>query len=253
MEIRTTVAPIAIEQLREKFENPNILFLIDYSKSALRDNQFITYIGNIGVECNVEVDFNETYETRANLLKAYLDSRITVNIPSLVETLALCLLHIKSLTDSTVPSSIILLPDEIERFVEENRLQLEKFCLIVDSSLLYLLSANESYVKEFGHPREQHINIDDALFVGNNFVHLFKQTAFIETFFSRPGGQYYYFTKQFEDYMFGSKLNLFNHFMVPENPLPIIFSAMLEEPTILEGVAEEIEQMDAYVEQVKAQ
>ncbi len=252
MDYRNTTAPLSIELLREKFNNKDLFFIVDYSNSAFTDVQFVTYLGNLGIACDVEVNPADSYEKRSGLLKAYLETRITTNLPSLVETLALCLLQVKNLSFEGLPESIILTNDEIARFVEENRLMMEKFCLIVDSCVLYLLATSEKFVQAFGHPMALYENIDDAHFVGNNFVHLFKHTAFVEKFFANPAGKYFYFTKQFEDYMFGVELNLFNHFMVPENPLPILFSILGDDKDALAGTQAELEAIEEYVAELKA-
>ncbi|MNV22493.1 hypothetical protein D3C71_1134690 [compost metagenome] len=47
----------------------------------------------------------------------------------------------------------------------------------------------------------------------------------MELYFSVPGTRFYYFVKQFEDYMFAGQ-NLFFHFMKDTNPLPAIVEAM---------------------------
>lgn len=241
-QIITTIAPIAMADLQKYFEDEEIAFVIDYENSTLRGKAFMSYIANIAVPCDIHFSPAVTKEERFELILEYMNSRNLVGCQSLAITVGVMLTALKGIDDFYLAvENPILNQQETLEFIMENQILVNQWKVFMDSIILFTMASNEKYVSVFGHPKDQFHNVDDDRAVGNNVVNLFDLAAFMEFFFSVPGKEVHYFTKQFEDYMFGGQ-NLFFHFMKPTNPLP----AFLETIGSLEYDTEKLfDEMDA--------
>ena len=81
MNIIETVAPIAIEKLKEYFNDKQKMFLIDYDNSNLKNEKFLIYLSNLDLPCDLIFDKNK--EDHQNLLMNYLKTKNIISIPSL--------------------------------------------------------------------------------------------------------------------------------------------------------------------------
>jgi len=224
--IRSTTAPIGMDDLKEGFTNPDIVFLIDYDKSVMRGKQILTYLSNLDVPCDIKFGPETTTAERKELILEYMKLRNLVKCPSLALTVGTILTAIKNIGDFyDVIGNPVLNKDEIIEFIEENKLLVNQWRVVMDSMIIYTLSINTKYREAFGDPKDQFHQIDDDKAIGNNFVNLFSLPFFLECYYSVLGEECHYFTKQFEDYMFEGK-NLYYWFMRPGNPLPAILETM---------------------------
>ena len=71
-----TIVPIELKNLKKYFEDKTETYLIDYEKSKLKGAQFLTYLSNLDVPCDLS-----NYDDE--LLKEYFESSMLVNIPLL--------------------------------------------------------------------------------------------------------------------------------------------------------------------------
>ncbi len=221
-----TSAPISMEHLQKSFTDENIAFVIDYETSLLKGKQLLVYLSNLEVPCDIKIGPNVSKEERFALLIEYMNFRNLLGCPSLALTVGTILTAAKDIDEFYHKvENPILSADEIIEFIMENQIVVSKWVILMDSMIVYTMSSSKGYVAAFGDPKETFENIDDEQAVGNNFVQLFDIPQFMELFFSVPGQRFYYFTKQFEDYMFAGQ-NLFFHSMKSTNPLPLIFEAM---------------------------
>ena len=80
MNIIETIVPISIDNLKKYFTDKNTTFIIDYNKSSLKGNKFLTYISNLDVPCDVILD--DSLECQ-ELIKDYMHFSLLCTIPSL--------------------------------------------------------------------------------------------------------------------------------------------------------------------------
>lgn len=222
-DIRKTIAPIDIDLLREKFSNPDIVFLIDYDNSLFKDKKFLTYVGNLQIDCDLSITDATSKEERFTLLKEYIETRTIAPIPVLSNAFASVLCMSKGIdTYNKCFDKPYLSTEEIAEFIEQNHHLVHKHRVLMDSMVVFAMYTSLAYVEAFGDPKYTVNNIDNANEFGSNFVHLFSNTLFMEIFYSVPGVEFHYFTKQFEEFMYGSKC-LYDYFVVSGNPLVAAF------------------------------
>lgn len=218
MKFIETIAPIAIEDMKQYFANKEIKFLVDYSNSTIKGEKFLTYLSNLDLPCDVEFKFEEDFD---ELFEVYLNTKTIVKIPSLEESVIELLLQKKKLRPEWDSN-------KIEKFQNELDLWQHK----LESMSLYNLysvgqGAFEDYIKEFK------TNDTDDL-TGVNFINLFRHTDFF-SFYEKMETNLEFYTKYFNDYMFKGK-NMFSYWAVEENPMFMLTWG------IAEGVATPTEQ-----------
>ena len=85
-----TIVPIELKNLKKYFEDKTEIYLIDYEKSKLKGAQFLTYLSNLDVPCDLS-----NYDDE--LLKEYFESSMLVNIPLLEKAAMIVLFEHKGL------------------------------------------------------------------------------------------------------------------------------------------------------------
>lgn len=221
-----TPAPISMENLQKSFTDENLAFIIDYEASVLKGKQLLVYLSNLEIPCDLKVSQSVPKEERFALIAEYMSFRNLLGCPSLALTVGTILTAAKDIDDfyHNVENPI-LSAEEIVEFIMDNQIMVSKWVIFMDSMIVFTLLANQKFINAFGSPKDKYENVEDDTAVGNNFVQLFDIPQFMELYFSVPGERFYYFTKQFEDYMFAGQ-NLFFHFMKETNPLPAIVETM---------------------------
>lgn len=204
MKYINTVAPIAIDQIKEYFKDKNTLFIIDYNESKLQDKVFLTYLSNLDIPCDINFD-NTPREKVFQLLASYVDIKNICNIPVLNVMIAEIILKSIGVNSNIIFSKEYFTSEEIRTFIDNNKDKLIKWIDFIDSSMVFLLytykDLNEKLKVEETFPV-----IDDHNYVGLNVVNLFKIPGFLELYFSstKPVNMVY-FKQQFETYMFKGK------------------------------------------------
>jgi len=219
-QIIETTAPISMENLQLAMTDPEIAIIIDYANSTLRGKQLLTYLSNLALPFDVKITSEVSKDERFELVREYMSMNGLLGAPSLVLTVGSILTALKGNDDFYKGlRNPVLNADEIIEFIKENQKMVSKWKIVMDSMIVYAMKASKKFQDAFGDPKLKYENIDDETAIGKNFVHLFDVAIFMEEFFKVPGNKFYYFTKQFEDYMFAQQ-NLFYYFMKPSNPLP---------------------------------
>lgn len=222
---KDVVAPLKIEEIKEYFQNKDIVFRIDCSASKIEGEMLLTYISNLDLPC--ELILNSMEKTKKfELLKNYLTTKSLCESSTLKLLSAQILLENVGVDSSFLSAQRILTRDEITEFIKENNDVVTSWATFVSSTMIYMLSSIEAISEEHNF-KEQFQVIDDVDYVGFNVVNLFSVTMFIEAFFSVPAQTpIFYFKNQFEKYMFKGK-SFYFYFAKPENMLLSILEGLL--------------------------
>ena len=152
-----TIVPIELKNLKKYFEDKTETYLIDYEKSKLKGAQFLTYLSNLDVPCDLS-----NYDDE--LLKEYFESSMLVNIPLLEKAAMIVLFEHKGLVKEIKNA----------KFISENLETIDKWASKLESLPLYNMSiVGEGAFKEFveAYPTDE---TKDTR--GINFVSLLKHT-----------------------------------------------------------------------------
>ena len=68
-----TIVPIDLKNLKKYFEDKSESYMIDYEKSKLKGAQFLTYISNLDIPCDI-LNYDD------ELLLSYFEYHITITI-----------------------------------------------------------------------------------------------------------------------------------------------------------------------------
>lgn len=224
-ELKQVTAPLSMDQLKESFTNPNIMFVISLKNSSLKGHELLVYLSNL--EIPAELDLSEaSQQDIEELLQAYFITN------SIVESTALSVMAGQVILDSIGCDSdqyyqgCFLTKAQRASFIQKNLDSINKWAQFITSSLMFgLISFPAIEEKENFKTRLPKIEDFDA--VGMNIVNMFKSPGFMEIFFSIPT-QFvpHYYKFQFEDHMFKGK-NLFHYFMAPDNMMSVLLQAVL--------------------------
>jgi hypothetical protein len=204
--IETTV-PVPIMVMRRKFTE-NIKFIVDYDNSRHKGKVFITYITNMGVEC--ELRFGSV-ESKLELVKEYLHVTSMVDLPQLEDVVINLLLAAtgKPYHLDFNPLDFILENEEILQVWMRN-------CCMVPTYALHSYPPTEDQVKNY-----EEIPGDDLS--GINFVHLASHILFPMLISDVPEEHWCWNKTFFKEYCFGGH-NLFYYTQSENNPF---FMALL--------------------------
>jgi hypothetical protein len=259
-------APLTMEQLRMGIEDPEILYVIDYAGSVgYEGKKLLVYLSNLAINCDIEFSEKVTYEQRAELMLEYMNLKSILRAPVLAISAATILTALKGIDDFYLSvANPMFDKEEVVQFMTDNQILVNQWRIFMDSMVVFTMMTSQEFLKENGNFEEVEIPntdqtylrctepekffpvIDDENVIGKNFTNLFYIPTFMEYFYSVPGTTYYYFKKQFEEYMFNQQ-NLFHYFFLPGNPLPSIFQIM---GTADYDVTKLSEEMDALESQI---
>ncbi len=215
--LRNVSVPLAIEQIKEFFENKELFFLVDYGKSKIKGNMFLTYLSNLDLPFEI-VFTDATKQEKYDLLKIFMETRNQSVSDVLRLTAADIVLRSKGLEIQNWLTNPLLTPDECLEFIELNKATVDKWNIFLSSLMVFLVSCFSDLEAKL-QSKEVFPHIKDPNYVGGNIVMLFDIPGFLELYFSVPcNNELFYFDSQFEEHMFKGK-NLFNYFNCPENTL----------------------------------
>lgn len=203
MEIIKTTAPIPIEELKKFFVNQETKFIIDYKTSKLKGLKLLTYLSNLDIPCDIELDPADTEFN--DLLKDYLNCPFIVNTQLLELATMKLLFEARGLTAGTA-----------SEFINENKEIIDRWINILDSLTLYnMYVINDDTFKDFvkSHPAS-----DESSTLGINFVSLLKHEDFYKFYDALDKTNMKYYKVYFDDYMFKGK-NLYYYWATEHNPL----------------------------------
>lgn len=195
MNLISTTAPIAIQELKKFFEDKNTFYNIDYKNSTLKGAKLLTYLSNLDLPCDIEVD-TDTDEFK-ELLACYLHHPLITNIPLLEDKVIDLLLEFKGIEKVGYAD-----------FIEQNKGIITQWSNVLDSLVLFnVFSVNSPELKEYA----QSFPINDTSTTeGINFVSILKNPKFYEFYLVVDDNNLQFYKNYFEQNMFkGSSLYSF--------------------------------------------
>jgi hypothetical protein len=199
-----TTAPISIDDLKKYFVDKETKYIIDYNNSKLQGIKLLTYLSNLDIPCDIEID--NTSDAFFELLKEYLHCPFIVNINSLEQATILLLFSYKGLIQTEIFS----------KFISENSEIISNWTNILDSCTIYNMSILDC--EEFNEFVKSHPIAENEITQGINFVSLLKHESFYEFYEIIDQTKLKYYPRYFNEYMFKGK-NLFNYWATINNPL----------------------------------
>ena len=223
--VRDVTAPLSIDQIKEHFTNKNLLFLIDVSKSQLKDHVLITYLSNLELPCEVNLAHCSKEEI-INLMKAYMESKSLVKSMNLKFLAAQIVLDSIGFDSDSMFQGAILNKEARKEFISSHSQLVDSWAQFVGSSLIFAVSSypalEEHYKFKASVPQ-----IDNLDAVGYNIVHLFSVPGFLEAFFSQPMKfKPHYYKAHFEEYIYKGQ-NFFAYFQNDNNILSMLLESLL--------------------------
>ena len=203
MNIIETIVPISIDNLKKYFTDKNTSFIIDYNKSSLKGNKFLTYISNLDIPCDVILD--DSLECQ-ELIKDYMHFSLLCTIPSLEKKVIKILLEYRDINNSSRNTN----------FIKENLEIIERWASVLDSLTLYnmyIIKSEEfkTFVKTF--PED-----DTSDITGINFLSLLHHEDFYMFYNKIDQSKLKFYSTYFDNYIFKGK-NLFSFWANENNPL----------------------------------
>ena len=203
-----TIVPIELKDLKKYFEDKTQSYQIDYLNSKLKGAQFLTYLSNLDIPCDL-VNYDN------DLLKEYFETSMLVNIPTLEKAAMVVLFEHKGLVKEVKNA----------KFISENLEIIEKWASRLESLPLYNMSiVGEGAFKEYveKYPTDE---TEDTQ--GINFVSLLKNKDFY-FYYNKPDETIVKnYTKYFREYMFKGKC-LLDFWGNKNNPMFLMTWAVAE-------------------------
>ena len=203
-----SIVPIELKDLKKYFEDKTETYLLDYENSTLKGAQFLTYLSNLDIPCDIK-NMNE------ELISEYLKSQMLVSIPKLEKEIIAVLFEHKGLTKT----------DKYKSVIEENKEILDKWAGKLESLPLYNMSiVGEGAFNDFveSYPKDETEDVR-----GINFVSLLKHKEFYSYYQMPKENIVKNYTKYFKEYMFKGK-SLFEYWANASNPLFLMTWAVAE-------------------------
>jgi hypothetical protein len=207
-------APISIDNLKEYFIDNEIFFVIDYKNSSLKENKLLTYLSNLDVPCDLNIEENDLYD----LMVHYLNSSLLLNLEILekktIEILSQYKFEIKNFSELN------------ENFIENNSFILAKWISLIESLTIYNMHTIKSdECKEFVNLFPK-IKEDD--FKGINFVSLLKHKEFFDLIVPVDPRNLIFYEEYFNNNCFKGK-SLFEYWSSEKNPLFLLAFGLTQE------------------------
>ena len=204
MSLIKTTAPISIDSLKKYFSDKSVSYLIDYDNSSLKGQKLLTYLGNLDLPCDIQLDF--TKEDHFDLLKEYLETNFLVKIYNLEKAAMECLFEKKGLIKSTFFS----------KFIADNKDALDQWESRLESLTLFniwILNSEELKTWVETHAED---SADASKYV--IFVNLLKHEDFYQYYLKIDQTNLKNYKNLFNDYCFKGK-NLYEYWANDLNPM----------------------------------
>jgi hypothetical protein len=197
-------APISIDNLKEYFIDNEIFFVIDYKNSSLKENKLLTYLSNLDIPCDLNIEENDLYD----LMVHYLNSPMLLNLETLekktIEILSQYKFEMENFSELN------------EKFIENNSFILAKWISLIESLTIYNMHTIKSdECKEFVNSFPK-IKEDD--FKGINFISLLKHKEFFDLIVPVDPRNLIFYEEYFNNNCFKGK-SLFEYWSSEKNPL----------------------------------
>lgn len=218
--IKKVTAPLAMEQIKEFFEDKNVHFLIDYKNSQLKGELLLTYISNLDLPC--DIDFSDcVQEDILSLMKDYFLTKSMIQSDLLKVLAAQIILISKNLNPDFLMEKPLLTAQSCQNFITTNIEMVERWNSVLSSSIYGCIASLSDIERQYNLKSAMPQNTD-ASYVGYNVMNLFTVAGFTETYFSVPvTHSIQYFKPLFEDCLFKGQ-NFLGYFNNNNNLLGMI-------------------------------
>jgi hypothetical protein len=210
-----TIAPISLENLKVYFSDKSTRYLIDYKNSKLQEQKILTYLSNLDLNCDIEIeDFNDP--DNAKLLQTYFGSTTLVNIPTLERAAMSVLFEYKGLIE----------PGHFSDFIKENLELVKSWVQKLDSLVLFnTFTINDEAAKQEvrNYPEDPTDSVQ-----GINWVSLLKNQEFFYFYQILDVSNLRYYSRYFSENMFKGR-NLYSFWATEQNPMFLITWGILEQ------------------------
>jgi hypothetical protein len=210
-----TIAPISLENLKVYFSDKSTRYFIDYKNSKLQEQKILTYLSNLDLNCDIEIeDFNDP--DNAKLLQTYFGSTTLVNIPTLERAAMSVLFEYKGLIE----------PGHFSDFIKENLELVKSWVQKLDSLVLFnTFTINDEAAKQEvrNYPEDPTDSVQ-----GINWVSLLKNQEFFYFYQILDVSNLRYYSRYFSENMFKGR-NLYSFWATEQNPMFLITWGILEQ------------------------
>ena len=210
-----TIAPISLDDLKVYFSDKSTRYLIDYKNSKLQEQKILTYLSNLDLNCDIDIeDFNDA--DNAKLLQTYFGSTTLVNIPTLERAAMGVLFEYKGLIQ----------PGYFANFIKENLELVKSWVQKLDSLVLFnTYTINDEAAKQEvkNYPEDDTDSVQ-----GINWVSLLKNEEFFYFYQILDVSNLRYYSRYFSESMFKGR-NLYSFWATEKNPMFLITWGILEE------------------------
>jgi hypothetical protein len=210
-----TIAPISLDDLKVYFSDKSTRYLIDYKNSKLQEQKILTYLSNLDLNCDIEIeDFKDP--VNAKLLQTYFASTTLVNIPTLERAAMGVLFEYKGLIE----------PGHFSDFIKENLELVKSWVQKLDSLVLFnTYTINDEAAKQEvrNYPEDDTDSVQ-----GINWVSLLKNQEFFYFYQILDVSNLRYYSRYFSENIFKGR-NLYSFWATEKNPMFLITWGILEE------------------------
>lgn len=217
MKTVTVTAPLSIDDLKLfYFEDKNVLYMIDYEKSTLKEGKLITYLSNLDIPADIDLS-NTCGQDVAQLLAAYFQSVTICNINTLE--------HLAIETVLTAAGVVTTDNPAVQQVVDQHNELVMKWVKILQSLSVYNMSiVKDDSFKEFANsfPVNDTKSID-----GINWISLLKHPQLYLIFSKIDQSTLEFYPYYFNEYLFKSH-SLYHYWANENNPLFLLTYGIAE-------------------------
>jgi hypothetical protein len=203
--VKRVKAPLSVEEMKDAFLNKadrdagKIKYIIDYNSSSIKGDILLQYLSNL--EIQADFDFTGTSKNeRFEFLLTYLKMKTIIKNNDLNLAAGSLLLVSKNINNFIEQN--FLTEDEMQEFYVLHKNLVDKWSIILDSSLLMLIRVAAPQLS-----LDEYEDVVDPNYCGVNFVNLFNINGFFNAFTSQPAiSNLKWFTHQFENFAFQNEL-----------------------------------------------
>lgn len=234
-------APLSTDDLIHLFENPGEVITLDYTNSQVKDDLFLTYVGNLKLECHLVGHEQLSFEEREKLLNMFIESKYTLEIITLKDAFASVFLGPEF--------SNYFTEEELVQYIERNKKDLEELKKFYYSMLIMIPSISNDFKELFLEPEIEKGVIaenDEVDLIGPNAYNMTFYPNFIDLFIGSCDQEYplTYYKHVIETYQYKNK-SFFT--LLTEETAPSlmgVFNFFFNEEKSLEELVEETEKTE---------
>jgi hypothetical protein len=206
-----TAAPISIEDLKLYFTDKQTFYIIDYNESKLKGSKLLTYLSNLDIPANIDLD-TCTKEEKYSLLRDYMEFSMIVSVNSL-----------EFLTMQVIEEAKGLFNHNLKEYIDNNQELVDQWVSRIDSLTLYnMYIINSTETRQFAESFEK-VSIENN--VGINYVSLLKHQVFYSLYQKIDESKLKFYEQHFNEYIFKGK-NLYSYWANENNIMFLLTNAI---------------------------